>query len=444
MYTFKKNKIFFKLLNIFIVGFFIVGFSEAFAQTIGGNEATCRMTILSMEANPTTIDTKTSVNFHAKVDRKGCAQNLDILFEFYTNADGNYRKTKVCIDNPPHQDLIEFDCPYDFSQYQYWDKVSSPGSLPYYMSIYSSAGHSYGSTLDWGKKFNVAKGTLGEGFTFIVEPSNPAMGGNLTIKYQDFPPGATGKIFVNDESHFVNIFSGGNSIAINSENGFNLGSNSVRIVLYNSSGSKFYDSPYTLTVAQTAAPSSGGNSWGCRAANGVYACTNNQNDTNLKQACGTYFTQQPSDKCGCTDAEYSAQVKGSNCKANGGTGKPSASGGGAQPGAGTPNTTVSEFLYNPLPVDSLTGTLLYIAKGFLAIVGLWGVVFIMIGGFKLVMAQGNEEAYLAAKKTITWAVLGVVVALLSFSIIAILQNLIGATVPPVPGGENPIIRNTQK
>ena len=115
-------------------------------------------------------------------------------------------------------------------------------------------------------------------------------------------------------------------------------------------------------------------------------------------------------------------------------------GGGGTPGQpatppGPPNTSLTETLFNPLPSDSLTGTLLTIAKGFLAIVGIWAVVFIMIGGFKMVMSQGNEEAYLAAKKTITWAVLGIVVAMMSFSIIAIVQNLIGARTPDYPGDQ---------
>ncbi len=104
--------------------------------------------------------------------------------------------------------------------------------------------------------------------------------------------------------------------------------------------------------------------------------------------------------------------------------KPPAGGGGAD--------DKSDKLYNPLPSDNLLGMLLTIAKVFLAGVGVWGVVFVMIGGFKLVISQGNEEAYLAAKKTITWAILGVVVALLSFSIIAVVQILLGADIPDVP------------
>ncbi len=115
---------------------------------------------------------------------------------------------------------------------------------------------------------------------------------------------------------------------------------------------------------------------------------------------------------------------------------------GDQPG-GEADPTLNETLYNPLPTESLTGTILTIAKGFLAIVALWAVVFIIIGGFRMVLSQGNEEAYLAAKKTITWAVLGVVVAMLSFSIIAIVQSLLGVTVPDFPDSQTPVVKNQE-
>jgi uncharacterized membrane protein len=75
---------------------------------------------------------------------------------------------------------------------------------------------------------------------------------------------------------------------------------------------------------------------------------------------------------------------------------------------------------------------LYIGKGFLALIGAWAVIAIIIGGFRMILAQGNEEAYGQAKKSIQWAVIGVVVALLSFSIIAIVQDLLSANVDTTP------------
>ena len=46
----------------------------------------------------------------------------------------------------------------------------------------------------------------------------------------------------------------------------------------------------------------------------------------------------------------------------------------------------------------------------------------------MITAAGNEEALTKAKKTIVWAILGLVLALLSFSIIAIVQDLLQSNI----------------
>ncbi len=156
--------------------------------------------------------------------------------------------------------------------------------------------------------------------------------------------------------------------------------------------------------------------------NDVKVVVLNKNNITVKYAEGNAKVNIEGLKSGGGGSTGTGAGAGGNVGANTGAGNSGA-------GAGTVDTSLKETLFNPLPSDSLTGTLLGIAKGFLAVVGLWGVVFVMIGGFKMVIANGNEEAITAAKKTITWAVLGVVVALLSFSIIAIVQNLLGANIP---------------
>jgi|GEM_PF-4900748 len=93
------------------------------------------------------------------------------------------------------------------------------------------------------------------------------------------------------------------------------------------------------------------------------------------------------------------------------------------------NPTIPPFddkLYNPLPSGDLFTMFLIIAKGFLAGIGIMGVLFIIVGGFEMVIAAGNEEMITKGKKTITWAVIGVIVAGLSFSIVSIVQNLLRA------------------
>jgi intracellular septation protein A len=86
-------------------------------------------------------------------------------------------------------------------------------------------------------------------------------------------------------------------------------------------------------------------------------------------------------------------------------------------------------LFNPLPESDLVHVFLLVAQGFLAILGILAVVFIIVGGFQMVIASGNEEMYLKAKKTIIWAILGLVIATMSFSIIAIVEDFLQVNIP---------------
>jgi TRAP-type C4-dicarboxylate transport system permease small subunit len=60
----------------------------------------------------------------------------------------------------------------------------------------------------------------------------------------------------------------------------------------------------------------------------------------------------------------------------------------------------------------------------LSLIGAISALFIIIGGFKYVAARGNEEQQEAAKKTLTGAVIGLVFALLAFSIVRIISEII--------------------
>ena len=108
-----------------------------------------------------------------------------------------------------------------------------------------------------------------------------------------------------------------------------------------------------------------------------------------------------------------------------GTTPSTGTGGGTSP-AVTGNCTgsSSNCLFNPVQSQDLVSLLISITKWFLGLLGIFAVIFIMVGGFRMMFAQGNEEAYSAAKKTVVWAVLGMVVAVMSFSIVAIVQNLL--------------------
>lgn len=58
----------------------------------------------------------------------------------------------------------------------------------------------------------------------------------------------------------------------------------------------------------------------------------------------------------------------------------------------------------------------------LLIVGILSVLFIIIGGFRYVLAHGNEEQAEDAKKTILHSIIGLVIVILSFVIVRIIAN----------------------
>ena len=61
---------------------------------------------------------------------------------------------------------------------------------------------------------------------------------------------------------------------------------------------------------------------------------------------------------------------------------------------------------------------------FLYFAGGIAVLFLMVGGFQYVAARGNEEATEKAKKTITGAIIGIIIIVMAFAIVAIVNNLL--------------------
>lgn len=61
--------------------------------------------------------------------------------------------------------------------------------------------------------------------------------------------------------------------------------------------------------------------------------------------------------------------------------------------------------------------------GFLGLVGITAVIFLIVGGLQMHLAFGNPEAIAKAKKTIIWSIAGVVIAILSVALVRIISNL---------------------
>ena len=88
--------------------------------------------------------------------------------------------------------------------------------------------------------------------------------------------------------------------------------------------------------------------------------------------------------------------------------------------------TVTEGqIVNPISYNSLGELIVALIRFLLIMVGSLSVLFIIIGAVRMVTSAGNEKAVTAGKQTIQWAVLGLIVALMSFSVIAMVQSLIG-------------------
>lgn len=61
-----------------------------------------------------------------------------------------------------------------------------------------------------------------------------------------------------------------------------------------------------------------------------------------------------------------------------------------------------------------------------AIIGLaagLGFLFMIVGGIQILTAYGNEERIAAGKKTMTFAVVGLLIALLSYAIVSIISSV---------------------
>ena len=79
-----------------------------------------------------------------------------------------------------------------------------------------------------------------------------------------------------------------------------------------------------------------------------------------------------------------------------------------------PKATRGYFLENVIP---------NLDKGFIAFIAIVAVVMLIVGGIQLLTAYGDEEKIGTAKKTMTWAIVGLLLAMLSYAIVSIIVSL---------------------
>lgn len=81
-------------------------------------------------------------------------------------------------------------------------------------------------------------------------------------------------------------------------------------------------------------------------------------------------------------------------------------------------------LTGPAGETTLGGLITSIVSILLVVAGAIAVVFLIIGGYQYVTSRGNEEASEAAKKTISSAIVGLVVIIMSFVVIRIVASIL--------------------
>ncbi len=103
----------------------------------------------------------------------------------------------------------------------------------------------------------------------------------------------------------------------------------------------------------------------------------------------------------------------------------------AQPANTAPEPTIIPFNQ---PVKGDVNTIIQrIINGLFALIATVSIIFIVIGGFRLVFSQGSDEAVKKTKATITGALIGLVVAILAFYVDTRCNRLITTLRKDQPG-----------
>ena len=85
-----------------------------------------------------------------------------------------------------------------------------------------------------------------------------------------------------------------------------------------------------------------------------------------------------------------------------------------------------------LTIQSIFGIITGLACWFSRFALILIVIYIIIYGIKFMMAQGNQTKYDEAKKSFTWGLVGVLVVLGTYTIIATVANALGADYSFIP------------
>jgi glucose uptake protein GlcU len=90
----------------------------------------------------------------------------------------------------------------------------------------------------------------------------------------------------------------------------------------------------------------------------------------------------------------------------------------------SPAFAQTQDLQNPIQSDNIEELLVNLTRYILGIIAVVAVVMIVIAGARMIISGSNENESKNARKMITNALMGLIVAMLAFTIVSIIQNVI--------------------
>lgn len=83
----------------------------------------------------------------------------------------------------------------------------------------------------------------------------------------------------------------------------------------------------------------------------------------------------------------------------------------------------------PTTVTGVYDLLWNIADWFFAFIIIIAVIFILVSAYLFLTSQGSDKNIQKAKDTLFWSIIGLVVAIISLTIVNVVQNILGVNVP---------------
>ena len=78
-------------------------------------------------------------------------------------------------------------------------------------------------------------------------------------------------------------------------------------------------------------------------------------------------------------------------------------------------------------IHQLVDIFIRIISALLAVAGVFAVILIVIGGIRMILSMGDPKAMQSARGTVTFAIIGLIIILLSVAIVLIIGNFLGVS-----------------